>query len=131
MGAEWIRRIEFIVILLIGAQMIFLIESHTYLPTTDQRGEANIETWSGGTLIYAHNYLDGNMFYDLTEATIIHNGQAAKYEVIETTIVTDPAQWAQALEQLSSPETITLATCYPPNGTGQMFLKELQIIEEP
>ncbi len=118
-------------ILLIEAQIIFLIGSHTYLPTTDQRGEANIETWSGGTLIYAHNYLDGNMFYDLTEATIIHDGQAAKYEVIETTIVTDPAQWAQALEQLSSPETITLATCYPPNGTGQIFLKELQIIEEP
>jgi len=112
------------VILLIGAQMILLIGSHTYLPTTDKRGEANIETWSSGTLIYAHNYLSGANFDDADLMTIIYTDGSAKQFEVSRTIVIDNADWTTTILDYSTPETITLATCYTPGAIWIAELKE-------
>ena len=113
MGAEWIRRIEFIVIvaLIINAQAIILISSHTYLPTIERTGYANVEQWYDGTLIYAHNYLSGAEFDEAEIMTILYtDGSARQFEVTRT-IVIEHADWTTTLLDYSTPDTITLATC--------------------
>ena len=104
--------------------MILLIGSHTYLPTTDQRGEANIETWSGRTLIYAHNYLSGAIFDDAGTITMIYTDGSTKQFEVSRTIVIDNADWTATILDYSTPETITLATCYTPGMIWMAQLKE-------
>lgn len=117
-----------IALLLIGAQPIPLINQ---VDTTDQRGYANIQYWDGGVFIYAHNYMAGGAFYDLTEMTVIDkDGHLTRYEVKQTYIMTDPDEWTRVIMEYSSPETITLTTCYPPNSTGEWYIKEMQRIQE-
>ena len=100
-----------IVALIINAQAIVLIASHTYLPTTERTGYANIEQWYDGTLIYAHNYLSGAEFDEAETMTVIYtDGSARQFEVTRTIII-DNADWTTTLLEYSTPETITLATC--------------------
>ena len=125
MGAEWIRRIEFIVIvaLIINAQVILLITSHTYLPTIERTGYANIEQWYDGTLIYAHNYLSGANFDDTKTMTMVYADGSTKQFEVSRTIVIDNADWTATILDYSTPETITLATCYTP---GMIWIAELK-----
>lgn len=116
-----------IVALIINAQVILLITSHTYLPTIERTGYANIEQWYDGTLIYAHNYLAGAAFDDAETITAIYaDGSAKQFGVIRT-IVIDGADWTTTLLDYSTPETITLATCYPEHAanTSMRLIVEL------
>jgi len=112
-----------IVALVINAQAIMLIVSHTYLPTVERTGYANIETWSGGTLIYAHNYLAGANFDDAETMTMIYADGSTKEFEVSRTIVTDNADWTATILDYSTPKTITLATCYTED---QIWIAELK-----
>ena len=103
--------------------MILLMQSHTYLPTIERTGYANIETWSGGTLIYAHNYLDGKYFDDADLITIIYTDGSTKQFEVSRTIVIDNADWTSTILDYSTPDTITLATCYTED---QIWIAELK-----
>lgn len=112
--------------LLINAQAVILIASHTYLPTIERTGYANIEQWNDGTLIYAHNYLAGAQFDEAETMTILYaDGSARQFEVTRT-IVIEHADWATTLLEYSTPETITLATCYTDTTVWLAELKEVQ-----
>ena len=108
--------------LIIGAQMITLIPAHTTDPTTTQADAANIETWYDGTLVYAHNNLAGAQFYTAETITALYSdGSARQYQTQARTVTTSEA-WETNLLNYSTPETITLATCYPENATASWRL---------
>jgi sortase (surface protein transpeptidase) len=114
-------------VLIINTQVIFLVTSSTYLPTTERDGYANIEQWYGGTLIYAHNYLSGAEFDEAETITAIYADGSAKQFEVTRTIVIDGADWTTTLLDYSTPETITLATCYPEHAanTSMRLIVEL------
>ena len=111
-----------IVALIINAQAIILITSHTYLPTTERTGYANIEQWYDGTLIYAHNYLAGADFDEAETMTVIYADGGAKQFEVTRTVVIEHADWTSTLLDYSTPDTITLATCYT---AGTIWMAEL------
>lgn len=100
-----------IVALIINTQAIVLIASHTYLPTTERTGYANIEQWYDGTLIYAHNYLSGAEFDEAETMTVIYTDGSSKQFDVTRTVVIEHADWTTTLLDYSTPNTITLATC--------------------
>lgn len=112
--------------LLINAQAIVLIASHTNLPTIERTGYANFETWFDGTLIYAHNYLAGAAFDDAETMTVLYADGSVKQFEVTRTIVIDNTDWTATLLEYSTPETITLATCYT---EGMVWLAELKEVQ--
>lgn len=112
--------------LIVNAQLIMLMSSHTYQPTIERDGYANIEQWFDGTLIYAHNYLSGGEFYNADIVTAIYADGTTKQFVVTRTAVIDGADWEAGLLAYSTPETLTLATCYPERAvnTSLRYLAE-------
>ena len=118
-----------IVALIINAQVIFLVSSKTYLPTIERADYANVETWFDGTLVYAHNYLVGSSFYDTDIVTVIYkNGSVKQFEVENSTVV-DNKYWRNELLRYSTPDTITLATCYPKQSIDSTMTYLVQLSE--
>lgn len=118
--------------MIINAHLITLISSFTYLPAIEKQGHANIEYWHDGTLIYAHNYLSGSEFYDFDIVTAVYSDGSAKKFEIQKQIVIDKADWGTTILDYSTPETLTLVTCYPISSgeTSLRLVIQLKIQED-
>lgn len=111
--------------------------------TTNLSGYANVSSWSGGTYIYAHNYLAGAEFYDLeigeTIIAFYSDGSTKEFQVAnhdefsfgnpdDELALRVNYQWMDidsVVKLYSSPDTLTLATCFPAQGqmTGRLYIR--------
>lgn len=85
--------------------------------TTSRNGYANIQVWNGGVMIYAHNYLAGKEFYHLENITALYSNGSTQEMVVKDREVYTGTRWDEFITKYSSPETLTLVTCYPEVGT--------------
>lgn len=109
-----------IIALIINSIYIPLIPDTT-IHTTDKDGYANIQAWDGGTIIYAHNYLSGGLFYELRSVSALYdNGDVVPMRIKNKVVYT--SDWDKTLTDYSDPSTITLVTCYPQKGTSSWRL---------
>ena len=120
-----------IVALIINAQAIILISSHTYLPTIERTGYANVEQWYDGTLIYAHNYLSGADFDEAETMTVIYSDGSAKQFEVTRTIIIEHADWTTTLLDYSTTDTITLARCATDTTVWLAELTEVHNNDDP
>lgn len=85
--------------------------------TTMRDGYLNINNWNGGVMIYAHNSLAGGEFYHLETVTALYlDGSTQEMKVKDRQVYTGN-NWEEFITEYSSPEILTLVTCYPEVGT--------------
>lgn len=95
--------------------------------TTEREGYTNINYWDDGTMIYAHNYLSGNLFYEADEITIVYeDGSTLDYQLEDSYELDHLSAWKNAIKSMSSDDTLTLVTCLE---DGRL-LKQFRVIEE-
>lgn len=119
--------------LILGAMTLQMITSPTI--TVDPTS-ANLITWRGRTLVAAHNYRAGAVFYELAEGDIVEavfdDGSKQYYAVQDRHIVTnvdDPAHWSQKYMEYTGSNKITLITCHPEIGVTDRYMIELVPVE--
>lgn len=120
------------------------------MPTTDN--QLGFQKWEGGLLTYAHRENISEV-YDIDENTeilgIYESGKTQKFELgqiqglvhfdgtqlIENTLFMLNGEWettSEVIQYFSSPDSITIYTCYPNVGErqGGLFIELIPITEK-
>ena len=106
-----------LIVLIINGHLISLLNVPVDTSITPEKdGYASITNWYGGTMVYAHNYLSGDLFNEIeTVKAIKADGTVLDLKIKQIVIVPNE-DWEESIIKYSSLDTITLVTCYYDNN---------------